>query len=220
MLAPSTHPEQEPSMADALVFYTNPMSRGRTVRWMLEEVGVPYRTEVMAYGPAMKSPAYLKINPMGKVPALVHGAATVTESAAIVAYLAEAFPDAGLGPKTPAERAAFYRWLFFAAGPLEQAQTNASYKFEAPAGAEGRLGYGTLDQAIDGLEYAVSQSPYVTGDRFTGADVFIGATIGFGLAYKGLPSRPAFEAYWAKVSARPAFERAKAMDEALMPKEG
>ena len=207
-------------MADALVFYTNPMSRGRTVRWMLEEVGVPYRTEVMQYGPAMKSPAYLAINPMGKVPALVHGAATVTESAAIIAYLAEAFPEASLGPKTPVERASFYRWLFFAAGPLEQAQTNASYKFEAPPGAEGRLGYGTLEQALDGLEYAVSQSPYVAGDRFTGVDVYIGATIGFGLAYKNLPPRPAFEAYWARVSARPAFARATAMDEALMPKAG
>src|SRR6187551_2792642 len=102
-------------MADELVFYTNPMSRGRIARWMLEEVGTPYRTEMLGYGEPMKSPAYKAINPMGKVPAIVHGQTVVTECAAICAYLADAFPEAGLAPALP-ERGAYYRWLFFAAG--------------------------------------------------------------------------------------------------------
>jgi glutathione S-transferase len=207
-------------VADELVFYTNPMSRGRTVRWMLEEMGVPYTTHLLDYGPAMKSPAYLAINPMGKVPAVTHGAVTVTETAAIIAYLAEAFPQAGLGPKTPAERAAFYRWMFFCAGPYEQAITAAAFKFEPPPGSEGRLGYGSLAHAVDALEYAVSQSDYVTGARFTAADVYVGGTIGFGLIYGGLEKRPAFERYWDRLGQRPAFLRARNADDALMPKKG
>ncbi len=100
-------------MTAELVFYTNPMSRGSTVRWMLEEVGAPYRTEVLEFGTTMKSPEFLAINPMGKVPAIRHGDAVVTESAAICAYLADAFPAAELAPP-PSARAAYYRWLFFA----------------------------------------------------------------------------------------------------------
>jgi glutathione S-transferase len=86
------------TMADELVFYTNPQSRGRIVRWMLEEVGVPYRAELVAFGPPMKGPDYLAVNPLGKVPALEHGGTIVTETAAICAYLADAFPEAGLAP--------------------------------------------------------------------------------------------------------------------------
>ena len=111
-------PDRGSSPDPALVLYTNPMSRGRIARWMLEEVRVPYRTEVLDYGPAMKSAAYLAINPMGKVPAIRHGATIVTEAPAICAYLADAFPDAGLAPPA-GDRDAYYRWLFFAAGALE-----------------------------------------------------------------------------------------------------
>ena len=85
-------------MSDELVFYTNPQSRGRIARWMLEETGVPYRTEVLGYGTTMKSPEYLAVNPMGKVPAIVHKDQVVTETAAICAYLADAFPEARLAP--------------------------------------------------------------------------------------------------------------------------
>jgi glutathione S-transferase len=203
-------------MADDLVFYTHPMSRGRTVRWMLEEVGQPYRTEVIDYGPAMKAPGYLAINPMGKVPALTHGDTVVTETPAICAYLADAFPDAGLVPP-PRERGAYYRWLFFAAGPLEQAWTNASFKFELPEGGERRMGYGTMALAVDALEYGVSRHDYVAGDRFTAADVFVGAAVGFGMQWGMFERRPAFEAYWDRVGQRPASLRAQAMDDALMP---
>src|SRR4051794_33627229 len=120
-------------MTDGLVFYTHPMSRGRIVRWMLEEIGCPYRSEILAYGTTMKAPAYLAVNPMGKVPALRHADAIVTETPAICAYLADAFPDSGLAPP-PGDplRAPYYRWLFFAAGPLEAAATNKAMGFAVP----------------------------------------------------------------------------------------
>src|SRR5271157_6454007 len=120
-------------MTDDLVFYTHPMSRGRIVRWMLEEIGQPYRTEVLDYGTSMKAPAYLAINPMGKVPALAHGDAVVTEAAAICAYLADAFPQAGLAPP-PGDhrRAPYYRWLFFTAGPFEAASSNKALDVVVP----------------------------------------------------------------------------------------
>lgn len=124
-------------MADDLVFYTNPQSRGRIARWMLEEAGADYRTEVVDYAARMKSPEYLAINPMGKVPAIVHNGKVVTEGAAICAYLAEAFPQAGLAPQ-PHERANYYRWLFFAAGPVEQAVTNNFAKFDPSPEQRGR----------------------------------------------------------------------------------
>ena len=124
-------------MADELILYTNPMSRGRIARWMLEEVGAPYRAEILDYASTMKQDPYLAINPMGKVPALVHGATVITECAAICAYLADAFPEAGLAPP-PGARGAYYRWLFFAAGPVEQAVTNHALKFD-PTAEQGRL---------------------------------------------------------------------------------
>ena len=108
-------------MRDDLVFYTNPMSRGRIARWMLEETGQPYETVVLDYTTTLKAPAYLAVNPMGKVPALLHGDAVVTESAAICAYLADAFPQAGLAPPlTSKARAPYFRWLFFAGGSHQQ----------------------------------------------------------------------------------------------------
>ena len=108
-------------MSEDLVFYTNPQSRGRIVRWMLRgRRGAKYRTEVIEYATEIKSARYLAINPMGKVPAICHRGTVVTETAAICAYLADAFPEAGLAPE-PRERGAYYRWLFFGAGPLEQA---------------------------------------------------------------------------------------------------
>jgi glutathione S-transferase len=114
-------------MAEELVFYTHPMSRGRIVRWMLEELGQPYRTEVLEYGKSMKAPAFLAINPMGKVPTITHGGTVVTEGAAICAYLADAFPQAGLAPALGDHaRAAYFRWMFYVAGPFAKAARSAS----------------------------------------------------------------------------------------------
>lgn len=202
-------------MTTDLVLYTNPMSRGRVARWMLEETGVEYGVEVLDY-PDMKSPEYLKINPMGKVPAIRHGDIVVTEAAAICAYLADAFPDAGLAPPTDA-RGAYYRWLFFTAGPLESANLNKMLGFEVPSELERSAGYGTFGAVVDTLEGALSEGPYVAGESFSAADVYVGSHIGWGMhMLKTIEPRPAFEDYWARVSARPAHVRGEAKDDALV----
>jgi glutathione S-transferase len=182
---------------------------------MLEEIGAPYRTELLEYGTSMKAPAYLAINPMGKVPCIKYGEGVVTECAAICAYLADAFPDAGLAP-SPADRAAYYRWLFFAAGPLEAAVTNRALRVEVPKDKEGFTGYGNFENVINALERAVAGKQYVAGDRFSAADVYIGAQIGWGMQFKSIEARPAFEEYWAGLSKREAYKRATAMDDAAV----
>ena len=204
-------------MTDELTFYTHPMSRGRIVRWMLEEVGAPYRTELIEFGPSMKSPSNLAINPMGKVSAIRHGDPVVTEAAAICAYLADAFPAAGLAPPvSDPRRGSYYRWLFFGAGPVEAAVSNKSLGLVVPEGREGRIGYGRLADVLTALERAVSGSDYLVGDRFTAADVYLGAQIGWGMQFGTLEKRPAFERYWQRIAARPAAQRAKAIDDKLV----
>ena len=206
-------------MADELVFYTNPQSRGRMVRWMLEEVGQPYRTEVLDYGTTMKAPAYLAINPMGKVPALAHGDAVVTECAAICAYLADAFPQAKLAPP-PGDRlrAPYYRWMFFAAGPIEAAVSNKALGLVVPAERERMMGYGTVDRALATLEDAVSQGQYLVGDAFSAADLYVGSHLAFGMMFGTIDKRSAFQQYVQRLAARPAFMRAQELDNALIQK--
>ncbi|WP_267388339.1 glutathione S-transferase family protein [Sphingomonas sp. GC_Shp_3] len=202
-------------MANDLIFYTNPRSRGRIARWMLEEVGATYETVVLDYASSMKGAEYLTVNPMGKVPAIVHGGKVVTECAAICAYLADAFPHAGLAPPLDG-RADYYRWLFFAAGPVEQAFTNKSMGV-APDDRQQRMaGYGCFEQTVDTLEAAVTGRDYVAGDTFTAADVYVGSQIGFMLQFGMLEARPAFAAYSERVYAREAFKRASALDDALI----
>jgi glutathione S-transferase len=201
-------------MAADLIFYTNPMSRGRIVTWLLEEAGVDYETRVMDYASTMKGGDYLSVNPMGKVPAIVHNGRIVTECAAICAYVAEAFPEADLAP-TADERADYYRWLFFAAGPAEQAITNNHAQF-VPSEEQARMfGYGSYDLTVDVLEQAVSAHPYVAGDRFTAADVYVGSQIGWGITFGTLPKRDAFAAYFDRLTSRDAYARAAAKDDAL-----
>ena len=204
-------------MSEELVFYTNPMSRGQIARWMLEEVGAEYRTEVLQYGPEMKSQDFLAVNPMGKVPTIRHGDVVVTEAAAICAYLADAFPEAGLAPP-PGERGAYYRWMFFAAGPLEAATINRALKFEVPPERESMIGYGTLEAVLNTLEAAVSASEFVAGANFSAADVYVGSHIFWGIQFKSIEMRPAFLDYWSRLENRPARLRAVAIDNALMPK--
>lgn len=198
-----------------LTFYTNPMSRGRIARWMLEEVGAAYETVILGYADSMKAPDYLAINPMGKVPAIVHDGKVVTEGAAICAYLAEAFPDARLSP-TAAERADYYRWLFFAAGPVESAITNRSLGVVPTDQQQRMAGYGSYDMMVDVLEQAVSAHPYIAGDRFTAADVYVGSQVGWGLQFGTLPKRDAFDAYWSRLATRAAYLRGAAIDDALI----
>ena len=200
-------------MTTELVFYTNPMSRGRIVRWMLEELGVPYRTEHVEFGPMMKSPEYLAVNPMGKVPAIRHGDTVVTECAAICAYLADAFPEAGLAPPS-GQRGTYYRWLFFAAGPLEATVTNRMFGFTVPPDKESMVGYGNYATVMDALEKAVEGEGYVAGEAFSAADVYVGSHIGWGMQYDTIEKRPGFEAYWSRLSEREAYRRGNALDDA------
>ncbi|WP_136658539.1 glutathione S-transferase family protein [Nitratireductor sp. XY-223] len=204
-------------MSADLIFYTNPMSRGRIVRWMLEETGAPYETRIVDYGAEMKAPDYLAVNPMGKVPTVVHGDTVVSECAAICAYLADAFPDARLAPPVD-RRGAYYRWLFFAAGPLEAATVNRALGFEVPSERERTVGYGNFARVMDTLETAVSASRYIAGETFSAADVYVGVHVSWGLQFETIENRPAFRDYRGRVTDRPAFRRAAELDDAAMPK--
>ncbi len=198
---------------DRLTLYTNPMSRGRIARWMLEEVGVPYEAVILDYATTMKAEPYLSLNPMGKVPTLTHGERVITENGAICTYLADAFPEAELMPQ---DRARFYRWMFFAAGPVDAAVTNKALGVEVPPEKRGMVGYGSLGAVMDTLEMAVSASDYLCGDRFSAADVFLGSQIGWGMRFGTLEARPAFVSYWGRISGRPALVKATAIDDALV----
>ena len=201
-------------MAD-ITFYTNPMSRGQTIRWMLEEVGQPYDTEILDYASTMKAEPYLSVNPMGKVPAISHKGKVVTEVAAICCYLADAFPEAGLAPD-PRDRADYYRWIFFTSGPIEAAFTNKSMGWEAPAERQAMLGYGSYDTALATLEAYLASKPFITCDRFTAADLFVGAYVNFMLEFKLVDPRPTFTDYAARMTDRDAYRRAKAIDGKLI----
>lgn len=206
-------------MTASIVFYTNPMSRGGIVHWMLEEVGADYEMKTIEYGAAMKSAEYLAINPMGKVPAIVHGDKVVTEVAAICAYLADAFPDAGLAPPLT-ERADYYRWLFFAAGPLESAVSTRMCGFQPTEKQSGMLGFGTYDLALETLAGALKNRRYVAGERFTAADVYVGSHVGWGMQFGSIERRPEFEAYWDGLKDRPARQKVDRHMQDAMAKSG
>ena len=197
-------------MAD-LIFYTNPQSRGRIVRWMLEEVGEPYDTEIVPYD-RMKAAEYLAVNPMGKVPSIRHRGHVVTETAAICAYLADVFPGAGLGPRED-EKADYYRWLFYAAGPVEQAVTNHYAGWDPQPEQQRMFGYGSYDKVVATLDELLSLRDYVCGNRFTAADVYLGTAIMWGTQFGTLPQRDSFTAYAARLQGREAYKRAWAKDD-------
>ena len=200
-------------MAD-IIFYTNPMSRGQIVRWMLEEVGQPYDSKIVDYA-VMHDAAYRAINPMMKVPAIVHRGKTVTECAGIIAYLADVFPEAGLSPREE-EKADYYRWLLFAAGPIEQAVTNKANGFD-PSEEKGRMfGYGNYDLAVNVLANHLAGHAFVCGDRFTAADVYVGSQVLWGTQFGTLPSLPPFLEYGARLSSRDAYQRGKEIDGKLI----
>jgi glutathione S-transferase len=204
-------------MADTLTFYTNPMSRGRIVRWMLEELSQPYETVVLDYATTMKGPEYLAINPMGKVPAIKHGDAVVTEAAAICAYLADAFPQANLAPPSGSkERGPYYRWLFYGAGPVEAMAGNHALGVVVPDDKRAMVGYGSREQVLDTLEKALQGREYLAGNRFSAADLYVGAQIGWGLQFGTMEKRPGFEAYVGRLISRPAAVRAREIDDGLI----
>jgi glutathione S-transferase len=200
-------------MAD-LTFYTNPQSRGRIVRWMLEEVGQPYDTEVIAYD-RLKDPAYLAVNPMGKIPAISHRGQIVTECAAICAYLADIFPDTGLGPRD-GEKADYYRWFFYAAGPVEAAVSNQAMGWVPPPERERMFGYGNFDRVVTVLDDLLSGRDYVCGERFTAADVYLGSQIMFPMQFGMLEKRDSFVRYAERLQQRDAYKHANAIDEKII----
>ena len=200
-------------MAD-LKFYTNPQSRGQTVRWMLEETGVPYEDVILDYATTMKSEPYISINPMGKVPAIVHNGKAVTEVAAICCYLADAFPQANLAPPTD-QRADYYRWIFFCSGPVEAAFSNKAVGWEPSDEQRRMFGYGNYDLATSTLEKAIAGKEYIAADHFTAADLFVGAMVNFMLTFKLLEPKPVFVDYAQRMTDRDAYRRAKGIDERL-----
>jgi len=205
-------------VTEPLTLFSNPMSRGRIARWMLEETGAAYDVQYVDYGPKMKSSDYLLINPMGKVPTLRHGEAIVTECPAICAYLADAFPDAGLAP-SPIDRATYYRWLFFAAGPMEAAAVNKALDVNPPADKQGMVGYGNYELILDGLETMLPKGGFLCGEQFTAADVYVGANLGWGLQFGTIENRPIFEDYAGRARDRDAYRRAMSLDDDAMPKD-
>lgn len=203
------------STESPLVFYTNPQSRGQIARWALEEAGAVYRQEILEYGASMKSKEFLAINPMGKVPAIVHNGQVITECAAICAYLADAFPEKGLAPSLD-NRAEYYRWLFFSAGPLESAIVNRSLGVDVKDDQERMVGYGNYDLVLDVLSQRLQASPYIAGEKFTAADIYVGSHVLWGIYFGTLDKRPGFKDYAARVSERPAYKAAKELDEQLI----
>jgi glutathione S-transferase len=194
-------------MAD-ITFYTNPMSRGRIVHFLLEELGVPYDMKILDFEKGEhKAPAYLKINPMGKVPAVVHRGVVVTECAAICVYLADAYAKAGLAPALDdPQRGTYLRWIFFGAGCVEPALVDKMFE-RPPVERKGALGYGSYDDTLNALETAITPGPYILGDRFSAADVYVGSQIQWGMMVKSLEPRPKFQQYAERLAARPAMQR-------------
>ena len=202
-------------MSDEIVFYFNPRSRAQMAHWMLEEVGAPYRiVPVDLQKREQKSPTFLALNPMGKLPTITWRGVVVTETAAIIAFLADAFPKAGLAPALDDPlRGAYYRWLFFAAGCVEPAIVDRMFDRPAPPRPEA-LGYGRYDDVVGTLKDAVRASPYLLGQRFSAADVYVGAEIHWArtIGAPGFKDEPVFERYVARLAERPAYQRSIAED--------
>lgn len=198
-----------------IVFYTNPQSRARIVRYMLEEIGVPYTTKVLNYNGDMKTPEYLKVNPLGKVPAIQHGDLVITEAAAICAYLADQFPEKNLAPPLDSpERGTYYRWLFFAAGPVEMVTTAKACGWNLEENRQ-MVGSGTEEDILAALESAIGKGPFICGEQFTAADVYVGSHISWGMQFKTLEERASLKRYVERIEARPASQRATALDDEL-----
>jgi glutathione S-transferase len=203
-------------MSDEIVFYHNPMSRARMVHWMLEEVGAPYRIEFVDLQKGeQKKPAFLAVNPMGKLPAITHRGTVITETGAICAYLADAFPAAALAPRLDEPlRGSYLRWMFFGAC-VDAALIDRMLSRPTPERTSA-MGYGRYEDVVDTLEKAITPGPYILHDRFSAADVYIGSQIGFGMMTKSLEPRPSFQSYLSRISQRPAYKRFQEQNEKLV----
>jgi glutathione S-transferase len=198
-------------MAELTLFHA-PQSRSATVLWMLEEIGEPYDLKIYRFDDgSLRAPEYLAINPMGKVPAIKHGDAVVTESAAICCYLADAFPKAQMNiPLGDPRRGPYLKWLFFGPSCFEPAIIDKMLKREP--GDRGAIGWGNIDLVLDTVSKAVEKGPFLFGDHFTAADLIIGGGLRWGMMMKNIAPRPEFTAYAQRVGDRPAAKRANAKD--------
>jgi glutathione S-transferase len=197
-----------------LVLYHAAPSRSSIVHWMLEELGQPYELQMVSFKQGEnRQPAYLAVNPMGKVPALKHGDTVITEAAAICAYLADEFPQAGLNiPVGDPRRGTYLKWLFFGPSCVEPAITERAFPRKEPP-ARSALGFGDFDTVVDVLaKAAAASSPYLLGNKFTAADVIIGSGLRWGTMFKLLPDRAEFKPYMATLAERPALRRATEKD--------
>jgi glutathione S-transferase len=197
-------------MTDEIVFYHNPRSRAQMAHWMLEEVGAPYRIVLVDFEKGEhKAPAFLALNPMGKLPTIVHRGTVITETAAIIAYLADAFPDVGLAPAVDdPSRGTYYRWLFFGAGCFEPALLDRMLK-RPPPEPKSAVGWGSYEDVVATLKTALDDGPYLLGDKFSAADVYVGAQIRWAMMFGApdLKGEKLFDDYVARLNARPALQR-------------
>jgi glutathione S-transferase len=202
-------------MAKLTLYHAAP-SRSSIIHWMLEEIGEPYEVQLLSLSKGdNRAPDYLAVNPMGKVPALRHGDAVITEAAAICAYLADEFPRAKLNvPIGDPRRGPYLKWLFFGPSCIEPAMVDRAFprKEEARRAA---LGYGDFGTVLNVVADAVARGPYILGEQFTAADVVIGSTLRFGMLFKLLPERPEFTTYTGRLAQRPALQRAETKDKEL-----
>ena len=191
--------------------YWSPRTRSFSALWLMEETGQPYeRVLIDIFKGAQKAPEYLAVNPMGKVPALQDGEATLAEAAAICAYVAERCPQANLAPP-PGDRlrAKYLYWLFFGPGCVEPAMVQVATKVEMNPTA---AGWGDAQRVFDVLDAALARGPWILGERFSAADIVIGSGLNFVIRrFKMVPSRPSFDRYIDACAARPAFQRASAI---------
>jgi glutathione S-transferase len=200
-------------MTDEVIFYHNPRSRAQMVHWMLEEVGAPYRTIILDFDKGEhKTPEFLAINPMGKLPTIIHRDTVVTETGAIIAYLADAFPDARLAPPPgDPRRGIWLRWLFFGAGCFEPALLDRMTQRTQPE-PKAMVGHGSYEDVLVALGKMLDPGPYILGDQFSAADVYVGAELNWAMMFgaPGLKGNPIFDAYVARLTDRPAYKRASA----------
>ena len=199
-----------------LIHYHAPNTRSFSIHWLFEELGnPPHEMKVLNLKAGEhKAPAYLAINPMGKVPAIVHGATVITEAAAIALYLADLFPQAGLAPTIgDTARGTYLRWIVYNQAAVEPAMCDHAMKRDQ--GPESMLPYGTYETTVNTLAGALAKGPYILGDKFSAADVIVGSGVRWMLMFKLLPERPEFTRYAERLNARPALQRAVASDQAL-----
>lgn len=198
-----------------LTLYHNPQSRSTVVHYMLHELGVPFEiAPIDLTKKEHKTPEFLKINPMGKIPVLRDGDTIITENPAILTYLADKYPKAGLAPAVDSpDRGAYLRWMFFYGSCFEPACIDHSLKRETPPSMSG---WGSYDDVLNAISAALKPGPWLLGDRFSAADVMVGSGIAYMLGFNVIPDRPEYLAYVERMKARPAHKAAVAADVARM----